>query len=108
MNEKPKTARSYRANVLDDNAVISINLKWLGQIFVLFGSLVYAYYRIETRIGTLENELLVANTEIRNLLTKHELEEAKSLEELEKKLSFYEKELQINLNPMSWGKRKKK
>jgi len=108
VNEKPKTARSYRANVLDDNAVISINLKWLGQIFVLFGSLVYAYYRIETRIGTLENELLVANTEIRNLLTKHELEEAKSLEELEKKLSFYEKELQINLNPMSWGKRKKK
>ena len=108
MNEKPKTARSYRANVLDDNAVISINLKWLGQIFVLLGSLVYAYYRIETRIGTLENELLVANTEIRNLLTKHELEEAKSLEELEKKLSFYEKELQINLNPMSWGKRKKK
>ena len=108
MNEKPKTARSYRANVLDDNAVISINLKWLGQIFVLFGSLVYAYYRIETRIGTLENELLVANTEIRNLLAKHKLEEAKSLEELEKKLSFYEKELQINLNPMSWGKRKKK
>ena len=108
MNEKPKTARSYRANVLDDNAVISINLKWLGQIFVLFGSLVYAYYRIETRIGTLENELLVANTEIRNLLAKHKLEETKSLEELEKKLSFYEKELQINLNPMSWGKRKKK
>ena len=97
MNEKPKTARSYRANVLDDNAVISINLKWLGQIFVLFGRLVYAYYRIETRIGTLENELLVANTEIRNLLAKHKLEEAKSLEELEKKLSFYEKELQINL-----------
>ena len=108
MNEKPKTARSYRANVFDDNAVISINLKWLGQIFVLFGSLVYAYYRIETRIGTLENELLVANTEIRSLLAKHKLEEAKSLEELEKKLSFYEKELQINLNPMSWGKRKKK
>ena len=30
--DKPQTARSYRATVLDDNAVVSINLKWLAQI----------------------------------------------------------------------------
>ena len=106
MNEKPQTARSYRAGILDDNAIISINIKWLAQIFVLLGGIIYGYYRIETRIANLEDEILVANTEIRNLLAKHELEEAKSLEQLEKKLSFYEKEL--NINPLSWGKRKKK
>ena len=106
MNGKTKTARSYRAGILDDNAVISINIKWLAQIFVLISCLVYSYYRIETRITNLEKQLLGANTEIRNLLAKHELEESKSLEQLEEKLSFYEKEL--NINPLSWGKRKKK
>tara|TARA_R100001082_G_scaffold4772_1_gene3414 strand:+ start:166 stop:486 length:321 start_codon:yes stop_codon:yes gene_type:complete len=106
MNEKPKTARSYRAGILDDNAIISINIKWLVQIIVLVGGLVYSYYRIETRIANLEKQLLEASAEIRNLLAKHELEEAKSIEQLEQKLSFYEKEL--NINPLSWGKRKKK
>ena len=43
MNEKPNTARSYRATVLDDNAIVSINLKWLAQIGVLIGMLVYGY-----------------------------------------------------------------
>ena len=106
VNGKTKTARSYRAGILDDNAIISINIKWLAQIFVLISCLVYSYYRIETRIANLEKQLLEANTEIRHLLAKHELEEAKSLEQLEQKLSFYEKEL--NINPLSWGKRKKK
>jgi len=52
--------------------------------------------------------MVAANQEIRSLFDKHKLEETKSREQLEEKLSFYEKELQINLNPMSWGKRKKK
>jgi hypothetical protein len=49
---------------------------------------------------------LEANNEIRSLLAKHELEESAQLEELESKLKFYEKEL--NINPLSWRKRKKK
>ncbi len=105
MNEKPQTARSYRTNVIDDNAVISINLKWMAQIIVLCSCLVWGYYRIETRIAKLEEEMLEANNEIRSLLAKHELEESAQLEELESKLKFYEKEL--NINPLSWRKRKK-
>jgi len=27
---KPKTARSYRASVVGDNTVISLNIKWLN------------------------------------------------------------------------------
>jgi hypothetical protein len=106
VNEKPQTARSYRTNVIDDNAVISINLKWMAQIIVLCSGLVWGYYRIETRIAKLEEGMLEANNEIRSLLAKHELEESAQLEELESKLKFYEKEL--NINPLSWRKRKKK
>ena len=59
VGEKPDTARSYRATVLDDNAIVSINLKWLGQIAVLIGMLVYGYWQIETRIAKLEDNVLV-------------------------------------------------
>ena len=48
MGEKVKTARSYNSTIIDDNAVISLNLKWLGQLCVLVGMLVYGYWRVES------------------------------------------------------------
>ena len=106
MSEKPETARSYRGAVVDDNAVISINLKWLGQLCVLVGMLVYGYWRVESRLVELENKMLDANEQIGDLLGKHIVEERTEREELAEKVNFYEKE--FNINPLSWGKRKKK
>jgi uncharacterized membrane protein len=106
VGEKPDTARSYRATVLDDNAIVSINLKWLAQIGVLIGMLVYGYWQIETRIKNLENSIVVANEQIGDLLSKHIMEERAQRQELADKVAFYEKE--FNINPLSWGKRKKK
>ena len=103
---KPETARSYKGTVVDDNAIVSINLKWLGQLLVLVGMLVYGYWRIESRLGQLENEMLSADVKIENLLDKHMAEEKIQREQLEEKVNFYEKE--FNINPLSWGKRKKK
>ena len=106
MNEKPDTARSYRTAILDDNAIVSINLKWLGQIAVLIGMLVYGYWQIETRIRNLEDKVVVADEQIGSLLDKHIVEERIERKELAEKVAFYEKE--FNINPLSWGKRKKK
>ena len=106
MSAKPNTARSYRTAILDDNAIVSINLKWLGQICVLIGMLVYGYWQIETRIRKLEDKMVDANQQIGNLLDKHIVEEKIEREELAEKVAFYEKE--FNINPLSWGKRKKK
>lgn len=106
MSDDVKTARSYRGSVVDDNAVVSINLKWFGQILVLVGTLVYGYYRIETRLGTLENSLADADKRIGNLLDKHIMEERIEREELAEKVKFYEKE--ININPLGWGKKRRK
>ena len=103
-----QTARSYRGSVVDDNMVVSINFKWALQLFALVGTLVYGYYRVESRLAALENELVEADSTIRSLLDKHSLEEKRKRAELEDKLSFYEKELKLNLNPMSWGKKKRK
>ena len=101
-----KTARSYRGALVDDNMVVSLNIKWMVQLCVLVGAIVYGYYRIESRLTTLENELVEADSQIRSLLDKHSVEEERKRAELEDKLSFYEKE--FNINPLSWGKKKRK
>ena len=49
-NAKPKTARSYRGTMVDDNAIISINIKWLIQAVVVIAGLVYSYLQVENRI----------------------------------------------------------
>jgi hypothetical protein len=103
-----RTARSYRGALVDDNMVISLNIKWIIQLCVLVGAVVYGYYRIESRLGKLEANLVEADSTIRSLLDKHSVEEERKRAELESKLSFYEKELKLNLNPMSWGKKKRK
>ena len=105
MSEKPDTARSYRATVLDDNAIISINIKWLAQIGVLIGMLVYGYWQIEARIRRLENSVVTQTEQIGSLLDKHIVEERIEREELAEKVKFYEKE--FNINPLSWKKKKK-
>ena len=92
---KEDTARSYKGTVVGDNMVVSLNLKWLIQIITLVGMLVYSYYRIEMRIIELEEKVVVADSEIEQLLAKHEAEESKRLE-LEE-LKFYEKEFNITL-----------
>jgi hypothetical protein len=103
-----KTARSYRGALVDDNMVFSINIKWIIQLCILVGSLVYGYINIMSRLEALETELVEADSQIRSLFNKHSMEEERKRSELEDKLSFYEKELKLNLNPMSWGKKKRK
>ena len=61
---------------------------------------------MESRLGELENKMLDANEQIGDLLGKHIVEERIEREELAEKVNFYEKE--FNINPLSWGKRKKK
>lgn len=106
MSDKPQTARSYRGSIIDDNAVISLNIKWLGQILLLVAGIVYGYWRIEARLAALEDKVTLADEQIGNLLSKHIVEERAEREELAEKVAFYEKE--FNINPLSWGKRKKK
>tara|TARA_Y100001938_G_scaffold135272_1_gene196742 strand:- start:74 stop:373 length:300 start_codon:yes stop_codon:yes gene_type:complete len=90
---KPDTARSYRTAILDDNAIVSINLKWLAQILVLIGGLVYSYWRIETRIINLEKNVSKSDIQIQELVEKHILEEQQKFAELEEELKWYEKAL---------------
>ena len=85
---------------------ISLNLKWLGQIIVGVGIVVMGYLRIENRIGELERRMELANSRIEDLVSKHIAEEEVKITQMQEQLEWYQTEL--NLNPLSWGKKKKK
>jgi len=95
-----KTARSYKGAILDDNAIISINLRWLFQVLVLVGGLVYSYIQVVQRITDLEREYGTINDRVVALESKHDAE----MKELE---AWYKKSLDIN--PLNiFGKPKRK
>ena len=103
---KPKTARSYRGTVVDDNAVVSINLKWLGQMFVLVAGLVYSYYMVIQRITDLERRMEVADNTVTEVVENYQVQEDIKFAKMEEELNWYQKEL--NLIPLSWRKKSKK
>jgi len=89
--EKPKTARSYRGTVVDDNAVVSINLKWLFQSVMVIAGLVYSYYTVIQRISDLERRVSESDTTIRELVEKHIIEEEARYAEMEEELKWHQK-----------------
>ena len=91
--DKPKTARSYRGAVVDDNAIISINIKWLLQSAVVIAGLVYSYYMVIQRISELERRVGEADTTITELVEKHIRDEQERYEEMEEDLKWYQKAL---------------
>ena len=101
-----KTYRSYGMAKIDDNFRISLNIKWLGQIIVGVAVIVLGYLRIENRIGELERRMESANIRIEDLVSKHIADEEIKITQMQEQLEWYQTEL--NLNPLSWGKKKRK
>tara|TARA_R100000406_G_scaffold95431_1_gene89744 strand:- start:1634 stop:1972 length:339 start_codon:yes stop_codon:yes gene_type:complete len=102
----PQTARSYKTGLVDDNLSIHLNIKWLLQICMAVSGIVYGYIQITNRIGDLERRMELADTNIEDLVEKHIEQEEIKITKMQEQLEWYETEL--NLNPLSWGKKKKK
>ena len=71
MKNNHETSRSMKTAIIDDNAVISLNIKWLAQVCILIAATVYGYLQVEWRIQELERNMSEANTEIQDLVSKH-------------------------------------
>ena len=112
MADKKDGARSYRGSVIGDSMNLTINIKWLLQLFVLAGMLVYGWGQLETRIQDLERNMNIALIEIELHEEERQVAEAKHIQQLEAQMQeqtvWIERELGINLNPFSWGKSKGK
>jgi len=110
--DKKDGARSYRGSVIGDSMNLTINIKWLIQLFVVAGMLVYGWYQLESRIQGLERNMDIALQEIELHEQERQIAEEKHIRQLETQMQeqtvWIEKELGINLNPFSWGKNKGK
>ena len=104
MKNNHETSRSMITAIIDDNAVISLNIKWLAQVCILIAATVYGYLQVEWRIQELERNMSEANTEIQDLVSKHIKDEEERMVTMEEQLKWYQKE--FNLNPLSWRKKK--
>ena len=111
LNSDNKGARSYKGEVIGDSMAITINFKWLLQIIAATAIVVYAFWKIEGRIQDLEQGMVLAMEEMELHDAERKLAEEKHIQQLEAQMQeqtvWIEKELGINLNPFSWGKRKK-
>lgn len=106
LNNDKKGARSYKSEVIGDSMAITINFKWLLQIIAGTAIVVYAFWKIEGRIQELERNMVLALEEIELHDKERQVSEKKHIAEMEERMLWYESEL--NLNPFSWGKKKKK
>ena len=111
MADDKKGARSYKSEVIGDSMAITINFKWLSQIICLVAIVTFSFWRIEGRIQALERNMVVALEEIELHEKERQIAEANHIQQLEAQMQeqtvWIEQELGINLNPFSWGKKKK-
>ena len=106
MSNDNKGARSYKGEVIGDSMAITINFKWLLQIIAATAIVVYAFWRMESRIQDLERKMVLAMEEIELHEEERKRAEQDHVAQMEERMLWYESEL--NLNPFSWGKGKKK
>ena len=104
-NDKQGGARSYRGSVIGDSMNLTINIKWLIQLFVFAGMLVYGWWQLETRIQNLERNIGVTTEQVQLLNEERRLAEERHKKEMEAEISLLKTEL--NINPFSWGNKKK-
>jgi len=103
--DKKDGARSYRGSVIGDSMNLTINIKWLLQIFALIAMIVYGWYQLESRIQELERNMILALEEIELHEAERKHDEEVHVAQMEERMLWYESEL--NLNPFSWGKKTK-
>ena len=106
MKNENKGARSYKGEVIGDSMAITINFKWLLQIIAATAIVVYAFWQIEGRIQDLERNQVVVIEQVEVFVEERQVAERKHVADMEERMLWYESEL--NLNPFSWGKKRKK
>ena len=104
MKDEIKGARSYKGQVIGDNMSIQINYKWLLQLIVAVGMVVYGWWRLESRIQELERNMILVAEQIEIHNEERRLAEEQHIQDMESLLKT-----ELNINPLSWqwGKKKK-
>ena len=95
--------RSYSGQVIGDSMSLTFNFRFLLNAIAVFVTIIYGFYKFQSRIEELERKMAEADQTIEDLLEKHVLAENLAISELEEKVAWYEKSVG-GLNPLSWKK----
>ena len=111
MGDHNNGTRSFATEVVGgDSFSLTLNFKFLIQMFMVFGSIIFGYVQLQERLTNLERNLQDTTEQLQELVEKHIIEDEKKFADLEKQNEelnkWYEKEM--NLNPLSWRKKKGK
>ena len=98
--------RSYSGQVIGDSMSLTFNFRFLLNAIAVFGTIIYGFYKFQSRIEELERKMAEADQTIEDLLEKHVLAENEAIAELESKVAWYEKSVG-GLNPLSWKKNRR-
>ena len=96
--------------IIGDSMSITINFKWLLQLIVFVAMIVYGWWQLESRIQELERNMVVAIEEIELHEQERKIAEEEHIQNLELQMQedreWFQKELGINFNPLSWGRKR--
>ena len=99
-------ARSFKSEVIGgDSFSVTLNFKWLLQIIAATAIVVYSFWKLEARIQELERNMELALQEIELHDQERQAAEQDHIQSMQEQMDWYQTEL--NLNPFSWGKKKK-
>ena len=99
-------ARSFKSEVIGgDSFSVTLNFKWLLQIIAATAIVVYSFWKLEARIQELERNMELALQEIELHDQERQAAEQEHIQSMQEQMDWYQTEL--NLNPFSWGKKKK-
>ena len=105
-NDENSGARSYKSEGIGGASfAVTINFKWLLQIIAATAVVVYGWYQLETRIQDLERNMVAVVEQVEIYDQERQAAEQAHVAQMEERMLWYESEL--NLNPFSWGKKKK-
>ena len=108
MTDETPTYRSYGSSIIDDNLNLGINLKFLVRLCIVACLLGWYSMHLLDRLERVEENLLEVSSEVRSLANKQMVQEREERERLANQLKFYEKEMNLNVNPASWFSKKKR
>jgi len=97
MADEKKGARSYKSEVIGDSMALTINFKWLIQLIVAVGMIVYGWWQLEARIQALERNMVLAIEEIELHDQERQAAEEQHIQDMESLLKT-----ELNINPLSW------
>ena len=91
-------------NIIGDSFNVTINLKWLLQLLILTASIVFYTAQLKNRFDEMSNQIDSNMAELQELIIIHEKESESKMTEMQETIKWYQG--QLNVNPLSWGKKK--